>query len=154
MCYEVPTGNLNKSIFTIFLFLLNFRNIRKEPNLFNKAQSHKISVDVHKNTPNVLCTQWQWHCVHNDTVYTMTHATCIQKAVNSAEQSSCSSMVNCGPYKELGQIRNKQAQTSLLFKCFFFMFSSNNCNPWCMVQRGELSLNIEFIFVYLYCLYC
>ena len=60
------------------------------------------------------------YCVHNDndngndTVYTMTHATCIQKAVNSAEQSSCSSMVNCGPYKELGQIRNKQAQTSLL----------------------------------------
>ena len=50
----------------------------------------------------------------NDTVYTMTHTTCIQKAVNSGEQSSCSSMFNCGPYKELGQIRNKQAQTSLL----------------------------------------
>ena len=105
MCYEVPTGNLNKSIFTIFLFLLNFRNIRKEPNLFNKAQSHKISVGVQKDTPNDN---------GNDTVYTMTHATGIQKAVNSAEQSSCSSMVNCGPYKELGQIRNKQAQTSLL----------------------------------------
>ena len=110
MCYEVPTGNLNKSIFTIFLFLLNFRNIRKEPKLFNKAQSHKISVDVHENTPNVHNENDKG----NDTVYTMTHATCIQKAVNSAEQSSCSSMVNCGPYKELGQIRNKQAQTSLL----------------------------------------